>query len=50
MDAELRDRIERVRAALEADPDGILVGWVNPAAGAADRTDLFTVTYERAGP
>jgi hypothetical protein len=32
MDAELRDRIERVRSALQANPDGILIGWVNPAA------------------
>ncbi len=32
MDGELRNRIERVRSALQADSDGILIGWVNPAA------------------
>jgi hypothetical protein len=32
MDSDLQDRIERVRSALQADPDGIRIGWVNAAA------------------
>lgn len=32
MNIDLKQRIERVRSALDADPDGILIGSIEPPA------------------